>query len=266
MKTVTAFAVAAFVLSCIASPLNANGNYERKLIIGGDVVPRNTKTYTTGLRATIDGNSFCSGSLISPTHVLTASHCLVYDIRWATIGSHFRNGTQDGEQIRVISIMTHPNYSENVQYSDDFMVVELARPSTFTPVKLAAADDSDFEAGKWATAMGWGTFSEGGDDYAYELQRVDVQLASDEACANYETVDFSMVCAGGVMGKDSCGGDSGGPLILDGGNSTEDVLIGGVSWAKDDTCAREGYYGIYSRVSSARAWIDSITAGNGTCL
>ncbi|KAL3664481.1 hypothetical protein V7S43_010235 [Phytophthora oleae] len=51
--------------------------------------------------------------------------------------------------------MNHPNYSENVLYSDDFMVVELERPSKFQPVKLAAADDSDFKPGKMATTMGW---------------------------------------------------------------------------------------------------------------
>ncbi|RLN38111.1 hypothetical protein BBI17_008846 [Phytophthora kernoviae] len=214
----------------LACAVNTYGsNIERKLIVGGDVVPANTKTYMTGLRATIGGNSLCGGSLISPTHVLTASHCVGYDIRWASIGSHFRNGTQNSEQIRVISIMNHPNYSENVLFSDDFLVLELAKPSSFKPVKLAAADDSDFKAGKWATTMGWGTNVETNGTYP----------------------------------------DSGGPLIMESsteGNSTEDVLVGVVSWSKDNTCAREGYYGVYSRVSSVRAWIDSITGGNGTCL
>ncbi|RLN10225.1 hypothetical protein BBI17_008545 [Phytophthora kernoviae] len=190
MKTVFTLAI---LLVCATFPVNTDGsNIERKLIVGGDVVPVNAKTYMTGLRATIGGNSFCGGSLISPTHVLTASHCVVYDIRWASIGSHFRNGTQDGEQIRVISIMNHPNYQENVLNSDDFLVLELAKPSSFKPVKLAAADDSDFKAGKWATTMGWGTNAETNDINPYELQRVDVQLASDEACANYATVDSSM--------------------------------------------------------------------------
>ncbi|KAG6960821.1 hypothetical protein JG687_00008027 [Phytophthora cactorum] len=69
-----------------------------------------------------------------------------------------------------------------------------------------------------------------------------------------------MVCAGGVANLDSCDGDSGGPLIIE-STDGEDVLVGVVSWAKDESCGREGYYGIYSRVSSARNWIDSILGG-----
>ncbi|KAF4315234.1 hypothetical protein G195_011031 [Phytophthora kernoviae 00238/432] len=235
MKT---FFTLIIMLACATNTYGSN--IERKLIVGGDVVPANAKTYTVDV-----------------------------DIRWASIGSHFRNGTQDGEQIRVISIMNHPNYQENMLNSDDFLVLELEKPSSFKPVKLAAADDSDFKAGKWATTMGWGIDADTNGTYSYELQRLDVQLASDEACANFTTVDSSMVCAGGVLNKDTCFGDSGGPLIVETsteGNSTEDVLVGVVSWGKGYTCAREGYYGVYSRVSSVRAWIDSITGGNGTCL
>ncbi|KAG1695518.1 hypothetical protein DVH05_019675 [Phytophthora capsici] len=147
-------------------------------------------------------------------------------------------------------MMNHPNYSANVEYSDDFMAIELERPSKFQPVKLAAADDSDFKAGKMATTMGWGTDSEDGQDFSYELKHVDVLLASDEAGKAY--ADLSMMCAGGVANRDSCTGGSGGPLIVE-NEKAEDVLVGVVGWAKDDTCGREGYYGVYSRVSSARA-------------
>ncbi|KAG3114550.1 hypothetical protein PI124_g13530 [Phytophthora idaei] len=112
---------------------------------------------------------------------------------------------------------------------------------------------------------GWGANAETNGNFSYELQRVDVPLVSDETCTAYATVDSTMVCAGGVANLDSCDGDSGGPLIIE-STDGEDVLVGVVSWAKDESCGREGYYGIYSRVSSARNWIDSILGGSGSCL
>ncbi|KAL4146093.1 hypothetical protein PRNP1_011966 [Phytophthora ramorum] len=262
MKPIAAITTA---LACVASTTTTLGSHvERELILSGEVVPVGAKTYVAGLRIDRDSNSLCGGSLITPTHVLTASHCTVYGFHWVSIGDHYRNGTQSSEQIKIVSLMNHPNYSEHVKYADDFMVVELERPSKYAPVKLAAADDSDFKAGKMASTMGWGTNAEVGGNFSYELQAVDVPLTSDEACAAYATVDSSMVCAGGVANRDSCEGDSGGPLIVE-SSTGEDVLVGITGWAKDDACGREGYYGVYSRVSSAQAWIETITGGDGTC-
>ncbi|KAF4145465.1 Trypsin [Phytophthora infestans] len=243
---------------------------QRQLILNGDVVPIGTKTYNAGVRSSPDGVSFCGGGLIPPTHVLTVSYCMSFDMRWVAIGSHYRNGSLDGDRIRVLSVMSHPNFSEtsdNPNYTNDFAILMLERPSTFKPVKLAAPDDSDFKAGKWATAMGWGSISETDVSYSNELLRVDLQLVSDEACAaKTDALHPSMVCAGGVYNRDSCYGDSGGPLILEGPGTKEDVLIGLVSWGIGDTCGREGFPGIYSRISNARRWIDSILSGSGTCM
>ncbi|KAF1779338.1 Polycystin cation channel, PKD1/PKD2 [Phytophthora cactorum] len=97
------------------------------------------------------------------------------------------------------------------------MIVELERPSKFKPVKLAAADDSDFKRARWRPRWGGGKCRD-----ERELFRVDVPLVSDETCAAYATVDSTMVCAGGVANLDSCDGDLG---STDG----EDVLVGVVS-------------------------------------
>ncbi|OWY92859.1 Serine protease trypsin-like protein, partial [Phytophthora megakarya] len=49
-------------------------------------------------------------------------------------------------------------------------------------------------------------------------------------------------------------------LIKENGNGDEDdVLIGLVSWG--DGCGDEGLPTLYARVSSAVAWINSITSG-----
>lgn len=78
------------------SPTNTSSNASRTSLEKTSVVPSGTKTYVAGLRATPGGNNFCSASLITPTHLLVGTYCVSGNIRWASIGSHYVNGTQDG--------------------------------------------------------------------------------------------------------------------------------------------------------------------------
>ncbi|KAL4156430.1 hypothetical protein PRNP1_005461 [Phytophthora ramorum] len=223
------------------------------LILGGGIVPPGTKTYTTGVRPTVNGTDFCGGSLITPTHVLTAAHCMAGDIQYVSVGTHFLSGTEDGEQIKVVKKTRHPKYATETN-SYDFLVLELETASSFPPVALAKADDSDVAAGGNATVMGWGATAQGGVQSS-ELLRVDVPLVNNTACAKVLDVDATMLCAGGELDMDSCQGDSGGPLILE--QPAEDVLVGVVSWGNG--CGRVGYPGVYARVSVAREWLETFT-------
>ncbi|KAL4092965.1 hypothetical protein PRIC1_011954 [Phytophthora ramorum] len=263
-------------LACTLCPTNGQSNpydlqpagnivfnrpHERKLIVGGAASHAGTKTYTTGLRSTVDGENFCVGSLISPTHVLSASHCVEGEIRYASIGSHYFNGTQDGEQIRVLSIMNHRNYSTNdIEIVRDFLVLELERPSTFKPVKMAALDGSDTKTGDWATVLGWGRTTENGTT-SHELQQTKLQLITNEECLESMKVDDAVVCAKGPLGESACYGDSGGPLVKESPNG-EDVLIGVVSWGNG--CGRDGAPTAFGLVARVREWIESISSG--TCF
>jgi len=57
-----------------------------------------------------------------------------------------------------------------------------------------------------------------------------------------------MMCAGYfVSTRDSCDGDSGGPLIVD------NTLVGIVSWGGD--CAEDGFPGVYTKVQNYISWI-----------
>ncbi|TDH72226.1 hypothetical protein CCR75_009674 [Bremia lactucae] len=250
--------ISAFAL--ISAPARASPiDIRRKLILGGSVVKGHEKPYMVGLRSSETGKIFCGGALVSSTHVLAASRCTMKDIRWASIGSHTRSGNNDGELLKVMSVMNHPNYSLNIEFSHDFALLELERPSSFAPVKLAAADDSDFKEGAMATAIGFGLTSEGGV-MSEKLQRVNLPLLRDDECEKSVRIDDSMVCAGGVISADVCDGDTGGPLVLEAANGHgNDVLMGVVSWSRNNACGRGPYYpGVYARVSRARKWIDSL--------
>uniref|UniRef100_H3H6S1 Peptidase S1 domain-containing protein n=1 Tax=Phytophthora ramorum TaxID=164328 RepID=H3H6S1_PHYRM len=194
-------------------------------------VPIGTKTYVVSLRVNATHNNSCAGTLITPKHVLTGGASVGADIRYASIGSHYNNGAENGEQIKVVAIMSHPNNSENSQYSYDFVVLELERPSSFAPIKLAAADGSDIKDGEIVTKLGWyNTAGEG--QRAHELQRADVRLISNEECSRQTFVDETMMCSAPVGNQSSCTGDYGGPLILE--RPDGDILVGSVSWGDYD--------------------------------
>lgn len=64
------------------------------------------------------------------------------------------------------------------------------------------------------------------------------------------------MCAGGVKGKDSCSGDSGGPLLYVSQNGKKQRYMqqGIVSYGSQD-CAIGGYPTIYTKVSYYIDWI-----------
>lgn len=66
-----------------------------------------------------------------------------------------------------------------------------------------------------------------------------------------------MICAGFEEGgKDSCYGDSGGPLLVE--NDGNPRLVGLVLFG-GYYCADPQYPGVYGRVSSVRDWIQTVT-------
>jgi secreted trypsin-like serine protease len=64
----------------------------------------------------------------------------------------------------------------------------------------------------------------------------------------------SKICAGGEVGKDSCRGDSGGPLMSTDPNTRNWVTSGVVSIGPQN-CGTTGIPGIYTNVKDYVAWI-----------
>lgn len=106
---------------------------------------------------------------------------------------------------------------------------------------------------KLVFVTGWGRT--GQDDIpSLSLRKVSLQVIANDKCKTItsigEHITDSMLCAYEVN-KDACQGDSGGPLVI--GNHSKMQQIGIVSWGIG--CAKPGFPGVYTRLTSYLDWI-----------
>jgi secreted trypsin-like serine protease len=255
-------------VSLIAAALLAGAAAPSSAVVGGnDASPGE---YPAVAEITF-GPFLCTGTLITPSWVLTAGHCS--NITAGTVASpaswppqliNVRVGgvTQDdGERLGVSRVVMHPDYLLTSGY--DISLLQLSSNSTMAPTQVAGAGErSIWTAGTMETIVGWGVTSEGGD-LPDRLQEAQVPITTDAYCAGaYSNFDpKTMVCAGFPEGGvDTCQGDSGGPMF---GRSPTGALrvVGTTSFGEG--CARPGRPGVYGRVAddTLRPWIAANATG-----
>ena len=102
--------------------------------------------------------------------------------------------------------------------------------------------------GQTTYAAGWGSTSEGGY-MSTSLKYTGVEVVSNAECnRSYQgAIKATNVCAY-RRSTDACQGDSGGPLYAYDRANEELILVGVVSFGNG--CARPGFPGVYTRVSS----------------
>ncbi|MEV5932926.1 serine protease [Streptomyces sp. NPDC052079] len=239
----TAAALAAAAAALIAAP---SAVAAPQPIVGGTTTT--TSSYPFMMQITdASQDQFCGGTLVSPTKVVTAAHCMVGETTSSVRvvgGRTYLNGS-DGTVADVSKIWIHPDY-RRVTRGDDVAVLTLSTPMPYaTAPYVSASDTSVYAAGTTARILGWGTTSSGGTS-SNQLRTATVPTVSDSSCAaSYRNrfVQSDMVCAGySAGGVDTCQGDSGGPLLIGG------RLAGITSWG--DGCAAAGYPGVYTRLTT----------------
>lgn len=249
-------------------------------IVGGtEVDPKNKYPWMVALMDGTGSSQFCGGTLVASKYVVTAAHCMFFDQNAqqplttaqvkVRIGDHDLAATGETsiaeKTIAVSKITNHPSYAPaGGSLNNDITVLELAEAvdlNVYTPACLAQTSDEATFYGKTAQVYGWGTTSSGGAASS-KLLEVDVPVVTPTQCAtSMGPMEGGQICAGGVSGKDSCQGDSGGPLSYE--SNGQHILIGDVSYG--DGCAKEGFYGVYGRVSFYRSWIDQQMTGATFC-
>jgi len=229
-------------------------------IVGGTLAPNHAYPFMVAIEINGSNFRFCGGTLIAPNKVLTAGHCLE---KGSPI--HVRIGTNNsaidpGQVINVISQARHPKYNDfTLDY--DVAIFTLATPIILSDIKnimnLPEACSSSVcitglaRPGSIVRTTGWGATRGNGTAFSANLRQVDLPIVANPTCnaALKGGVTARMQCAGfAVGGKDSCTGDSGGPLFGYLPSSRSGIQTGIVSWGVGD-CGQAGLYGVYTRIS-----------------
>jgi trypsin len=262
---VCAIAVAA-VAATPAMGAKAPGPRAHSSIVGGSVANPADWPFVVSLYR--KGRLHCGGSVIAPTKVLTAAHCVegfnLSNFVVIANRSDLKN-TSAGQSIAITAGVAHPDFADTGQH--DMAVLTLAQATSAPPVALASlAEDPVLTAvGTQLNVAGWGAQNPFGFRLSALLKTTTEQVRVTKRCVRAYSRDLynppSMICTlGRRLGKfkpekihtSACTGDSGGPLVAPTATGPKQVGIvsfGGVF------CGLPAAPTVYSRVVSGLDFI-----------
>ncbi|XP_069141752.1 LOW QUALITY PROTEIN: mannan-binding lectin serine protease 1-like [Argopecten irradians] len=251
----------------------------------GQSVQQGSSPWHVILRDRREMTTFCGGTLISKSWILTAAHCTSndhfsrefnksFDASFVDLflGTDLCNGT-DGERRGIRRYIPHPRFGERAPYDNDIALIELDAPVEYNrrirPICLQSLEAIEGvfmnrQLGRTVgRVVGCGRVHERITETPPYVRDVYVPYVDRRFCshARIGSGNFtdSMICAGynRAYFGDACSGDSGGSMSMQRTADDPWFLVGIVSWGVG--CDRPGHYGYYTHVAKFLDWVSRIT-------
>lgn len=201
-----------------------------------------------GIVGSNQSGGFCTGTLISSTHVLTAGHCAQF-----IDGDSEATFEVGGQVYNSVEISIHPAF-DPFTFENDVAVIELSQP--VTDVEPASIFRGPPLVGDELTIVGFGAGGnpEGGAAGSFGEKMVGVTFIDDvDELFVYWTFDDPSEA-------NTAPGDSGGPGFIE---VAGEMFIAAVTSGGSNSDAALGDMAFNARVDTYQAWIDGATGVGG---
>ncbi len=246
IRSIVIGSAAMFALAC------GDVRNENVAVTGARLVGGTTDTGDPAVvvfQATGNDGGECTAVFVSTTVLLTAAHCVLTENGGPLTGATFRiyqgndfskAKTADWITIDPSDVHPHPQYDGDAH---DIAALVLKSPVAVTPLPIASAPLGAGDVGKTVRLIGYGANVAGNvTNDGFGIKR---QLTT-----TISAVDAGFVRVG-KKGATACGGDSGGPALLEIGGVETIIGLDSYSNAATDCTGTE----YYQRVDAEAAFI-----------
>ncbi|XP_064470576.1 tryptase beta-2-like [Ornithodoros turicata] len=255
-RTVAIVVVALVTLTIEATVLPSGGYSDVEVgIAGGKNATPGQFPWHVKLIITANGTTFLGGaSLITPTVVITAAHCVNWVSPDVTVigGLKWVDPPSTVQRRKADKFKIHPKIFG--QCRDDIALIKLKAPfdikasnGTIGTVNLPPRNH---EVNGEVVVTGWGRISD--TERSTTLRYATIPVVDDSVCATrFPCYTEKKLCAGGG-GRGICPGDSGGGAVE---YTNKSAVLVGISSGGGGGCGKIPAY--FVRVSSYLDWINS---------